>query len=310
MENPKCNFDFGGYRHTKENAKLIKQRKEKIVQMRQSGISFDEIAKSFGISKARCRKIYSTAIQKPKSIKVASAVRDVLKSYLPFVVLKDGAFVKINYPLLFLLLESKSDYFKTHSAKTYTRLIVHSSRSELLLMYNKLLSRLGEKTLAEKWIRSDSAVVPSCFWKDKSIEDFLLKCYLTKRFSSDASRAIVEKIEEIASNSPSFIVDYKELFGDSTNDTKSVMNASSLLHEVEELEQYISIVKNDESLKREDYVLVLDTALTCVRKLKDTIFSKEVSSEASVDSKDIEVAGVDNVSKPKPKAFWPKPNFK
>lgn len=309
MKNSRCNFDFGGYRHTKENAVLIRQRKEQIVQMRQSGTSFDEIAKSFGISKARCRKIYSTAVQKPKSIKVAASVREVLKSYLPFIVLKDGAFVKINYPLLFLILESKSDYFKTPSAKTYTRLIVHSSRSELLLMYNKLLSRLGEKILAEKWIRSDNAVVPSCFWGDKGIEDFLLNCYLTKRFSSEASKSILEKLEYIASNSPNFEVDYKELFvGTVPKTTSSVTDGSSILQELEELEQYISIVKGDESLKREDYILVLDTALACVHKTKSLLFSRDTSLEESRN-----VVGFDkdkSVPKSKSKAFWPRPNFK
>jgi len=149
-------FTFGGFRYTKETAALVEQRRDKIVEMRDSGMSFGDIAKSFGISKARCSKIYKTAVSKsksayskPKSLKVASFVKDTIRSYLPFLILKDGKLIKINYRLLFLILSSKKDYFKSEKSKTYVMLIVSSLKTELMIAYNKLLLRFGE-TLLQK----------------------------------------------------------------------------------------------------------------------------------------------------------------
>lgn len=306
MESKSVKFNFGGFRHTKETAALVKQRRSKIVEMRNSGLSFEDIAKSFKLSKARVRKIYSSAISKPKSLKVAEIVRNTLRNYLPFLILKDGSFIKINYPLLFIILESKNDYFKGSNAKTYVRLIVHSSKPEMMILYNRLLSKFGDLSFAEKWIRSDKATVPNCFWKDKSTEDFILNCESLKKPSSFVAKSVCDRIEELLESSPDLTTTDQETFIG-----RDFANTESLLKEIKDLEEYISIVKNDSSLKREDYLVVLDAAISCITQCKGLLSSggKEVVKTAS-ENEDVKIVTVSqaSASKPRPKAFWPKPN--
>lgn len=306
-------FDFGGYRNTKENALLVKQRREKILEMRESGLSFDHISKIFSISKARCRKIYSVASQKPKSLKMASmasVVRDVLRNYLPALILKDGSFIKLNYSLLFIILGSKNDYFKRTSSKPYVRLVVHSVRADIILAYNKLLSKLGAEVLAEKWIRSDNARVPSCFWSDKNIESFLLGCFLNPRKAPEVTEAVkyVDHFLEILPDHVQQTIKSSPDFGSLRVDNSQVKQKKtlsvSLLKETEELVAYLDIIKSDDSLKREDYISVLESALSCLNKFKE-FFEQKIEVTASVKS-------VDKVKEPvkaKPKSFWPKPKF-
>jgi hypothetical protein len=310
MDAKEFDFDFGGYRHTKENAALIKQRREKILEMHDSGISFDDISKAFGISKSRCRKIYSVASQKPKTLKIASVVRSAFQNHLPLFVLKDGSSIKINYPLLFIFLESKNSYFRTAKAKSYVRLIVYSSREELMLAYNNLLSKFGSETLAQKWSRSDSAVVPTCFWKSKEIESFILRCSLIRNISSDIVRTVVNHIQEIINKSPDFglvcIGSDSEIRPDEHLEQTV---PTELLKDLEELIGYVGIVKHDDSLKKEDYVAVLESALVCLSKF-GAFFKQPAKEIENVKTVDVEV--VDKVKEPvksKPKAFWPKPKF-
>jgi hypothetical protein len=301
-------FDFGGYRHTKENAMLIKQRRQRILEMRDSGLSFDEISKAFGLSKARCRKIYSTASngKKPKSLNVSFYVRDVLRSHLPLLILKEGSYVKMNYPLLFIVLESKNDYFRQKKAKQYIRMIVHSSRQELLNAYNNLLLRFGHNNPAKKWIRSEGAVVPSCFWNNKEIESFLLSCLSIKHPSQDAVDVVLQKVKQILDVSPDFSLTDDENAKETKLDLDNKTLPGDLLNKSDELVSYIEIIKSDESLKREDYIFVLDSALDCLKSFRSMFSSPVVEKEPEeepVKEKDKEPI------KEKPKAFWPKPKF-
>lgn len=304
-------FEFGGFRTTKENSVLLKQRKEKIVEMRDSGMSFDDIAKFFNLSKARCAKIYRSACKvklqnKPrnKSLKVASFVRNIVQKYVPFIVLKDKSFIKINYPLLFLLLSSEEDYFKSNRSKNYVRVIINTIKPEILITYNDIISRFGDKQLANRWYRSDSAIVPRYFFDQESLSSLESNPNLFRLFSCDPS---------IPTNQ--FDCNFVKNFTDSLinkipypNSPSNVVTNDGLLKEINDLEQYINILKDDTSLKREDYLMVLNSALSCLQKFEKFV-ANNVCLESNFEEPDSVVVVSDRPIKTKPKAFWPKPKF-
>lgn len=310
------NFDFKNFRNTKENAKLIEQRREKIVEMRESGISFGEIGKYFGIKPSTCAKIYKRAIaksgHKPKSLVVASFVKNVIRDYLPYLILKDGHNVKINYPLLFLILSSKNDYFRSEKAKGYVRVIAHMLKPEIMLTYNRLLSRFGDRQLAENWIRSDKATVPNCFWNNKELEDFLLRCDSigVGALSKETINNVMEVINKSVKDSPSFKVSQAEIIQaapiESVAFDSPKEDFDAILKEVHELQGYIEILKEDNNSSREDFMSVLDVALSCLLKVESKLAStpRGSSEELSEGSSDLTPKAKVKV---KPKAFWPKP---
>jgi hypothetical protein len=301
-------FNFGTYRHTKENAMLIKQRRQRILEMRDSGLSFEEISKTFGLSKARCRKIYSTAClyKRPKSLNISHYVRGVLREHVPLLILKDGPCVRMNYPLLFMILGSNKDYFSQKTAKQYVRMIVHSARQELLSAYNALLLKFGHKELAKKWIRSEGAKVPSCFWNDKEIESFLLSCSAIKNPSQETVGVVLKRVKEILDASPSFVLSASEPTPEFETQKEHVV-PDELFKKSDELSSYLELAKSDGSLKREDYVFLVESALECIKRFKD--FCSLPSDETIDDPVQDEPAKVKEPVKEKPKAFWPKPKF-
>jgi len=303
-------FNFGGYRHTKENAVLIRQRRQRILEMRDSGLSFDEISRSFGLSKARCRKIYSAAEsnKRPKSLNVSHYVRDVLRDYIPLLLLKDGPYVRMNYPLLFMILGSKKDYFNRKTAKQYVRMIVHSARQELLSAYNTLLLKFGHNELAKKWVRSDAAKVPSCFWNNKEAESFLLSCSAIKNPSQETLGIVLKRVEEIMDMSPSFVLSSLETPKQQEVEFQTIPD--DLSKKSDELASYLELAKNDESLKREDYIFLVDSALECIGRFKDLFSSSDKATKTSDDLvRGEEPTKAKEPVKEKPKAFWPKPKF-
>jgi len=189
-------------------------------------------------------------------------------------------------------------------------LIVSSFKTELMIMYNKLLLKFGEKTPAEEWVRRlDNPSVPHCFWKNEQIENFILKCeFLGKHPSKDVSDGVMNAIDEAIENSPSFDLSNDEILGLKRGEEPTASDYPSLLREIDDLEEYVQMVKDDESSKRADYILVLEIALSCIRKIRDPQTAC-VSKQNSNPTKETDTPdSLPKVKvKTKPKAFWPKP---
>jgi len=153
--------------------------------------------------------------------------------------------------------------------------------------------------------------VPNCFWKDEKIENFLLKCELLgKHPSKEVAEGVLNIIESTRKNSPSFDLSNDEILGLSKDQRPLLLD--SLLRELDELDSYIQMVKEDAASKREDYISVLDTALSCMKKIKEQLSfhtTQAPTEETSGGTNDVSTEVSDSLPKvkAKPKAFWPKP---
>jgi hypothetical protein len=308
-----------GFRVTKSVLSELNKRNQTIYEMRESGASWKQISAKMGLSEPRCKvlcrkhknfiKELSPTSVKPQELSPASVKSQVLKSFLndnwPMVLLAnyivlDGqqrCNLKINYPVLFLMLEKKDPYFQRSNGKAYVSLLMSQIKSDLLKLFNE---HAPKDSLAVGWSRESASIVPSHFWNDTEVERLLFNCSLlrVKNMSNEQKVRIAKSLEAIPKLS--FDKSVKSLC-EKPEKRKDVFETRLI-----DLKNMVEIAKSDESLRREDYLMLLEEALACI----DSVLSNPIAASFPM------VPAVENVkkaiyvSKKVQKDFWPEPTFK
>ena len=300
-----------GFRVTKSVLSELNKRNQTIYEMRESGASWKQISIKMGLSEPRCKVLCRKHKNFIKELSPASVKSQVLKSFLndnwPMVLLANNIVVdgqqrcnlKINYPVLFLMLEKKDPYFQRSNGKAYVSLLMSQIKSDLLKLFNE---HAPKDNLAVGWSRESASIVPSHFWNDTEVERLLFNCSLlrVKNMSNEQKSQIAKSLEAIPKLS--FDKSAKSLC-EKPEKRKDVFETRLI-----DLKNMVEIAKSDESLRREDYLMLLEEALACI----DSVLSNPIAASFPVTvAPAVEnVKKAISVSKKVQKDFWPEPTFK
>jgi hypothetical protein len=206
-----------------------------------------------------------------------------------------GFNLKINYPVLFLMLEKMDPYFQRLNGRAYVSLLMSQIKDDLLRRYNE---HAPKDYLAVGWSRASASVVPPHFWNDAEVERLLFNCSLlrVKDMSNDQKSQIAESLEAIP----------KLSFDKRPTSCENLEKKDVFKTRLFDLKNMIEIAKSDESLRREDYLMLLEEALACI----DSVLDKPTSVPVAVVAPTVEnVKKAISVSKKVQKDFWPEPTF-
>jgi hypothetical protein len=293
-----------GFRVTKSVRQELNKRNQTIFEMRDSGASWKQISAKIGLSEPRCKVLcrkHKSCIRKHSS--PASVKSQVLRSFLndnwPMILLAShgpqGFNLKINYPVLFLMLEKMDPYFQRLNGRAYVSLLMSQIKDDLLRRYNE---HAPKDYLAVGWSRASASVVPPHFWNDAEVERLLFNCSLlrVKDMSNDQKSQIAESLEAVP----------KLSFDKRATSCENLEKKDVFKTRLFDLKNMIEIAKSDESLRREDYLMLLEEALACI----DSVLDKPTSVPVAVVAPTVEnVKKAISVSKKVQKDFWPEPTF-
>ena len=172
-------------------------------------------------------------------------------------------------------------------------------KSDLLKLFNE---HAPKDNLAVGWSRESASIVPSHFWNDTEVERLLFNCSLlrVKNMSNEQKSQIAKSLEAIPKLS--FDKSAKSLC-EKPEKRKDVFETRLI-----DLKNMVEIAKSDESLRREDYLMLLEEALACI----DSVLSNPIAASFPVTvAPAVEnVKKAISVSKKVQKDFWPEPTFK
>lgn len=278
------------------NIAKTKERKKIILSLFESGLTYQNIADQFEISPARVKRIiHGSKKQKPiltldPNTNLANLITETIFQKLAIILLKDGPNIRFNYKILRLILSFSDPYFLSQKGRNYIRVVTSKFKDEIIEVYNTLLDKHGEQNVSGWEVHEDLErySIPKCLVYESKDRDFLLEVFKSKKqvTSSDDVLDLIANIkyEKISRN-------------------KAVTHQSVKLSDVKELCDMIDIAKSDDSLKREDYLMLLEQASACLKAMTVYHIAKlanNITQEKSI---------TQEKNKENTPRFWPKPHF-